>query len=171
MKDSDIALIVYDIINRKSFEKLNDWVNLIKEENENRNLIIGIIANKSDLFENSEVNKEESEEYMNSIKDITNLFFETSSIVHENVENVFMELNKAYINKYGLKTKKKKKNRWKKTYIQNNSSDNYKTTTTEMTETQKNNIDSSDNNIKSEIDNILLKKMIKVVDQNVQNVQ
>ena len=42
MKDSDIALIVYDIINRKSFEKLNDWVNLIKEENENRNLIIGI---------------------------------------------------------------------------------------------------------------------------------
>ena len=156
MKDSDIALIVYDITNRQSFEKLNFWINLVKEVNGNRNLIIGIAANKSDLYENAEVNKEDSEEYMNSIKDITNLFFETSAIDHENVENVFMELIKAYINKYGLKTKKEeKKNDENKASIQNNSSDN-KTTTTEMTETKKNNTNSSDYDIGG--DNVLLEK-------------
>ena len=31
MKNTDIALIVYDITNRKSFEKLNFWINLVKE--------------------------------------------------------------------------------------------------------------------------------------------
>ena len=156
MKNTDIALIVYDITNRKSFEKLNFWINLVKEVNENRNLIIGIAANKSDLYENSEVNKEESEKYMSSIKDITNLFFETSAIDHENVENVFMELIKAYINEYGLKTKKEeKKNDENKASIQNNSSDN-KTSITEMTETKKNNTNSSDYDIGG--DNVLLEK-------------
>ena len=156
MKDSDIALIVYDITKKRTFEKVNHWINLAKEVNGNRNLIIGIAANKSDLYENAEVNKEESEEYMSSIKDITNLFFETSAIDHENVENVFMELIKAYINKYGLKTKKEeKKNDENKASIQNNSSDN-KTTTTEMTETKKNNTNSSDYDIGG--DNVLLEK-------------
>ena len=94
MKDSDIALIVYDITNRQSFEKLNFWINLVKEVNENRNLIIGIAANKSDLYENSEVNKEEGEEYANNINA---LFFETSATEHENIENLFQEMTKAYL--------------------------------------------------------------------------
>ena len=156
MKNTDIALIVYDITNKETFEKVNHWINLVKEVNGNRNLIIGIAANKSDLYENSEVNKEESEKYMSSIKDITNLFFETSAIDHENVENVFMELIKAYINEYGLKTKKEeKKNDENKASIQNNSSDN-KTSITEMTETKKNNTNSSDYDIGG--DNVLLEK-------------
>ena len=105
MKNTDIALIVYDITNRKSFEKLNFWINLVKEVNENRNLIIGIAANKSDLYENSEVNKEEGEEYA---KKINALYFETSATEHENIENLFQEMTKAYIDKYGINNKNNK---------------------------------------------------------------
>ena len=103
MKNTNIALIVYDITNRQSFEKLNFWINLVKEVNENRNLIIGIAANKSDLYENTEVNKEEGEEYA---KNINALFFESTAMEHENVVNIFEELIKAYIDKFDLKEKK-----------------------------------------------------------------
>jgi len=102
MKNTDIALIVYDITNKKSFENLNFWINLVKEVNENRNLIIGIAANKSDLYENIEVNKEEGEEYA---KKINALYFESTATDHENVVNIFEELIKAYINTFKKKDK------------------------------------------------------------------
>ena len=76
--------------------------NLVKEVNENRNLIIGIAANKSDLYENIEVNKEEGEEYA---KKINALYFESTATDHENVVNIFEELIKAYINTFKKKDK------------------------------------------------------------------
>ena len=91
MKNTDIALIVYDITNKETFEKVNHWINLVKEVNGNRNLIIGIAANKSDLYENAEVNKEEGEEYA---KNINALYFESTATDHENVVNIFEEKKK-----------------------------------------------------------------------------
>ena len=102
MKNTDIALIVYDITNKGTFEKVNHWINLVKEVNRNRNLIIGIAANKSDLYENIEVNKEVGEEYA---KNINALFFESTATDHENVVNIFEELIKAYINTFKKKDK------------------------------------------------------------------
>ena len=52
IKNTQIALIVYDITNRKSFESLNNWYNLIFEINKDRNVIVGLTANKTDLYEN-----------------------------------------------------------------------------------------------------------------------
>ena len=100
MKNTDIALAVYDITNRKTFEILDTFINSLKEINQNRNLTIGVTANKSDLYEDACVNKEEGEEYANKIKA---LFFESTATDHENVENIFNELTKDYIDKYGLK--------------------------------------------------------------------
>ena len=102
MKNTDIALIVYDITNKETFEKVNHWINLVKEVNGNRNLIIGIAANKSDLYENTEVNREEGEEYA---KNINALYFESTATDHENVVNIFEELIKAYINTFKKKDK------------------------------------------------------------------
>ena len=102
MKNTDIALIVYDITNKETFEKVNHWINLVKEVNGNRNLIIGIAANKSDLYENTEVNREEGEEYA---KKINALYFESTATDHENVVNIFEELIKAYINTFKKKDK------------------------------------------------------------------
>ena len=94
MKNTNIALIVYDITNKKSFENLNEFYKELIKMNERDKMIIGIAANKSDLYENSEVNKEEGEEYANNINA---LYFESTATDHENVVNIFEELIKVYI--------------------------------------------------------------------------
>ena len=103
MKNTDIALIVYDITNRQSFLNLNEFYEELININKRDKMIIGIAANKSDLYENTEVNKEEGEEYA---KNINALFFESTAMEHENVVNIFEELIKAYIDKFDLKEKK-----------------------------------------------------------------
>ena len=104
MKNTDIALIVYDITNRKSFEELNNWINSVKESNikknevkeinNNQNVVFGIAANKSDLYEQKVVNKKEGEEFA---KNNNILFFETSAKDYDSVENVFLTLTKQYL--------------------------------------------------------------------------
>ena len=94
MKNTDIALIVYDITNKKSFVNLNEFYKELIKMNERDKMIIGIAANKSDLYENTEVNREEGEEYA---KKINALYFESTATDHENVVNIFEELIKVYI--------------------------------------------------------------------------
>ena len=94
MKNTDIALIVYDITNRKSFEELNNWIKGVKEINNNQNVVFGIAANKSDLYEQKVVNKKEGEEFA---KNNNALFFETSAKDYDSVENVFLTLSEEYI--------------------------------------------------------------------------
>ena len=67
MKNTDIALIVYDITNRQSFLNLNEFYEELININKRDKMIIGIAANKSDLYENTEVNREEGEEYAKKI--------------------------------------------------------------------------------------------------------
>ena len=102
MKNTDIALIVYDIKNRKSFLNLNEFYEELINKNKRDKMIIGIAANKSDLYENAKVNKEEGEEYA---KKINALYFESTATDHENVVNIFEELIKAYINTFKKKDK------------------------------------------------------------------
>ena len=96
IKNAQIALIVYDITNRKSFENLNNWYNLIFEINKNSNVIVGVTANKTDLYENQVVDSEEGKNFADE-KKIS--FFETSAKDYESIENVFIQLSKIYINK------------------------------------------------------------------------
>ena len=95
IKNAQIALIVYDITNRKSFENLNNWYNLIFEINKNSNVIVGVTANKTDLYENQVVDSEEGKNFADE-KKIS--FFETSAKDYESIENVFIQLSKIYIN-------------------------------------------------------------------------
>ena len=94
MKNSKIALIVYSITDQQSFEKLNKWINVVKEVNKNEEIIFGIAANKSDLFENQVISKEEGEKFA---KDNGILFFETSAKDYKSIEKVFTELTKTYL--------------------------------------------------------------------------
>ena len=97
MKNTNIALMVYDITNRDSFDNLNQFYEELISINTENKMIIGVTANKSDLYEDACVNKEEGEDYANKIKAS---FFESTATDHENVENIFNELTKAYINKF-----------------------------------------------------------------------
>ncbi len=112
MKNTDIALIVYDITNRKSFEELSNWIYSVNQSNNNQNVIFGIAANKSDLYEQKVVNKNEGEEFA---KNNNVLFFETSAKDYDSVENVFLTLTKEYLkNKEEEEERKKKEEEEKK---------------------------------------------------------
>ena len=66
-KNAQVALLVYDITNRKSFEELkNFWFNHVKEH-ANKNVLIGIIGNKSDLFVDEQVTESEAKLFSDSI--------------------------------------------------------------------------------------------------------
>ena len=58
-KKTQIAILVYDITERRTFEKLQKWHNQIKEINNTEDIIIGVVGNKSDLYEDVKVIKEE----------------------------------------------------------------------------------------------------------------
>ncbi len=63
MKNTKIALIVYDITNRESFEELPGWINNVKEINQSSDIILSIIANKSDLYEERNISLEEGKKF------------------------------------------------------------------------------------------------------------
>jgi len=63
IKDAKIVILVYDISSKNSFSQLNYWIDFIHERIDYNNIIIGIIGNKSDLFEIEEVTEEEGREY------------------------------------------------------------------------------------------------------------
>ena len=93
MNKAKIAAIVYDITNQKSFDNIKNWYNELKDKNDTIEMI-GIIANKSDLYEEKVVSKEEGENYANSIN---GFFYETSAMDYESVSNAFEDLTKKYV--------------------------------------------------------------------------
>ena len=65
--NSRIVIFVYDITNLKSFENLKEWVNEIDVQLGVKNVVIGVVGNKIDLFENEEVSDELGEKFAKSI--------------------------------------------------------------------------------------------------------
>ena len=62
IKSCDGLLIVYAINDRKSFEKIDDWLKEVEEKkNTNSNVPLVLIGNKIDLENEREVNFEEGE--------------------------------------------------------------------------------------------------------------
>ena len=63
IRGSKIVLIVYSIDDRDSFNSVNFWINYVKKNLKGDKYIMGLIANKSDLYEeNQMVMDEEGEE-------------------------------------------------------------------------------------------------------------
>ena len=66
VKDAKIALLVYAIDDKKSFNDLSMWLNIVKEINTDK-IVLGIAANKADLYKNAEVTSEEGKKYAKEI--------------------------------------------------------------------------------------------------------
>ena len=148
MKNTKIAIIVYSIIDKKSFENLNKWLNMVKEINKNDDLVIGIVANKSDLFENQIVSKEEGEKFA---KDNNVLFFETSAKDYNSINKVFVELCKSYLENL-------EKNKQNKNSISSQQIDN------KNINSEKGNFDSINNNDLNSKEKILKQEEIDFTD-------
>ena len=100
-RNCTLALIVYAINNRTSFEHAENWLNDLKNQS-NPNVRVFLVGNKSDLEQERQVSKEEAEKF----KEEKNLdvFMETSAKTGENARNVLLEAAKILYKDY-LKAK------------------------------------------------------------------
>ena len=76
IKGSNIVIFVYDLTRKQTFKDLDYWVKIVKDKLAIEKVTFGVAANKIDLFDKGEVEKEEGQEYA---KKINALFCETSA--------------------------------------------------------------------------------------------
>ena len=93
-KDAHICILVYDITNKTSFNCLRDyWYEAVLLHGR-QDIIFGIAGNKSDLYEDEEVNEKEVEEFRS---DIDACFKLTSAQVNTSIDDIFYMLGEKYI--------------------------------------------------------------------------
>ena len=93
-KEAAIGILVYDITNRVSFENIkNYWYDELKNNTEH-NIIFNLVGNKYDLFETEQVQEDEAREFANSINAG---FYLTSAKCNINIEELFVESGRKYV--------------------------------------------------------------------------
>ena len=90
------AIIVYDITDRKSFEKVIAWIKELKEQ-ANKNIIIVVAGNKCDLEYDRQINKTKALEFCR-LQKIRH--FDTSARNGLGVAEIFNELAQKLLDEY-----------------------------------------------------------------------
>ena len=101
-KNAALAIIVYSIDNKKSFEHLENWKNLVKT-NASPDTIIFLVGNKKDLEDKRKIKTEEGEEFKN--KNEFQFFIESSAKENEFVNDLFQQALIKIYEKYIEKQK------------------------------------------------------------------
>ncbi|KAI4151341.1 MAG: hypothetical protein LQ340_003564 [Diploschistes diacapsis] len=91
IRDSSVAVVVYDISSLKSFQNTRKWVDDVRGERGN-DVIIVLVGNKTDLNDKREVTTQMGEE---EAKRCGALFVETSAKVGANVKGLFRKIAQA----------------------------------------------------------------------------
>ena len=105
-KGANGVLLIYDITKRDTFEKLEFWLEDLKENSDNlNNLFIYLIGNKNDLEERREVDFEEANKFAKE-KNIP--YIEVSAKTGNNIKKLFDEMIKGTLTK--IITNEKKEN-------------------------------------------------------------
>ena len=100
-RNSSLALILYAINNRDSFQHAETWLNDLKNQ-ANPNVKVFLVGNKSDLENERVISKEEGERFKEEKK--LDRFFETSAKTGENARSALLEAAKLLYKEY-LKAK------------------------------------------------------------------
>jgi len=129
-KNARVVILVYDITDIKSFEAMkNYWYEQVKDI-QTENLILAIAANKSDLYEERQVQNETGEEFAKSINAI---FVETSakndSGIDKLFENIGYKILDPNFNFYDEEEERRKKYKNKKKKEEEEEEGNLKITT------------------------------------------
>lgn len=91
IRDSSVAVVVYDISNAKSFANTRKWVDDVRGERGN-DVIIVLVGNKTDLNDKREVTTQQGEE---EAKRNGLMFIETSAKLGYNVKQLFRRIAQA----------------------------------------------------------------------------
>ena len=94
-KDAKVICLVYDITSEKTFNEIKTyWYEMVKSHAD-PDVLIAVVANKSDLYDNAEVKNEEGEEFA---KSIGALFQSTSAKSDTGITNLFDNIGQKYFN-------------------------------------------------------------------------
>jgi len=88
IRDSSVAIVVFDITNRQSFISTAKWIDDVRSERGN-DVIIVLVGNKADLSDKRQVTLEEATAKATQL-DI--MFMETSAKAGHNVKNLFKKI-------------------------------------------------------------------------------
>lgn len=84
-RETCCVVLMYDIVNRASFDSINRW--LIDVQKLSNNPILILVGNKSDLNQKRCITYEEGEQFAKQHK---MFFLETSAKTGENIDNIFL---------------------------------------------------------------------------------
>ena len=94
-KSSICAFIVYDITEKKTFYDVTSWLQDCRDMCY-KNILIYLIGNKSDLEDKRQVTEEEGREFA---EENNLVFFETSALNGNNIEEIFTQSATELVNK------------------------------------------------------------------------
>ncbi|XP_076170025.1 RAS oncogene family member Rab21 isoform X1 [Ptiloglossa arizonensis] len=90
---SNGAILVYDITDEDTFQKVKNWVKELKKMLGSE-ICLAIAGNKVDLEKDRSVSIEEAEEYA---KQVGAMHFHTSAKLNQNIEEIFLDLTEQMI--------------------------------------------------------------------------
>merc|ERR1719430_433330 len=91
IRDSTVAVVVYDITNTNSFHQTSKWIDDVRTER-GSDVIIMLVGNKTDLSEKRQVSTDEGER---KAKELNVMFIETSAKAGYNVKQLFRRVAAA----------------------------------------------------------------------------
>ena len=101
-KDTNAAVLVYDITRKDSFEEMqNYWANQIKECSP-PGIILAVAANKSDLIDKEAVDEEEARKFAENLGAI---YVSTTATKIEPINDLFIQIAKKYTGSNDIKIK------------------------------------------------------------------
>ncbi len=88
IRDSSVAVVVYDITNKSSFQNCDKWIEDVRAER-GTEVVVMLVGNKTDLNDKRQVTTEEGEA---KAKKLNVLFIETSAKSNHNIKQMFRKL-------------------------------------------------------------------------------
>jgi len=93
-KDAAMIIMVYDVTLKTSFENLKEyWYKEVQELSE-KNFVLGVAGNKSDLYEKEQVSEKEAREYAKSINAVFGL---TSAQNNTGIDQLFEDIGIKFL--------------------------------------------------------------------------
>lgn len=91
IRDSTVAVVVYDITNANSFHQTSKWIDDVRTER-GSDVIIMLVGNKTDLSDKRQVSTEDGDR---KAKELNVMFIETSAKAGYNVKQLFRRVAAA----------------------------------------------------------------------------